>query len=96
MGQRCACQLLTCHLSRSPVPLPSFLCRLMHIVKGGSWSPATHRLWPPKFKAALRTCLLAGQRPASPDSEACGLGALPPGVLLHIFHLAALPMTPWL
>lgn len=68
----------------------------MHIVKGGSWSPATHRLWPPKFKAALRTCLLAGQRPASPDSEACGLGALPPGVLLHIFHLAALPMTPWL
>ena len=43
-------------------PLPHSL--LWMLVEGEPWSPADHRYWPPAFKAAVRTLLLAHRRGA--------------------------------
>lgn len=34
------------------------------LIEGEPWSPADHRYWPPAFKAAARTLLLAHRRGA--------------------------------
>jgi hypothetical protein len=34
-------------------------CRLVSVARGGTWSPATHHHWPPKFMAVVRTLLLS-------------------------------------
>ena len=66
----------------------------MFLAKGGSWGPASNRLWPDGFQATTKTVLLAARRAA--EGYPCGLGALPPDVLLHILSLAAMPMSSWL
>ncbi|PSC73055.1 hypothetical protein C2E20_3598 [Micractinium conductrix] len=69
--------------------------RLLFVARGGTWSPATHRLWPPAFKAATRTLLLAGARSSGSGRSGCPLAALPGDELLRVVELAAAPMSAW-
>jgi hypothetical protein len=66
------------------------------VARGGTWSPATHRLWPPAFKAAAHTLLLASGRSASDGEAPDQLAALPADALLRVLELAAAPMSAWL
>ena len=72
------------------------ICRLVFLAKGGSWCPASHRLWPDGFRAAAKTVLLAARRDSGAGGGSCGLGVLPPDVLLKVLSLAAMPMSSWL
>ncbi|KAL4436554.1 hypothetical protein ABPG75_003693 [Micractinium tetrahymenae] len=58
------------------------------------WSPAQHSRYPPAFKAAARTLLLAAQR-GSGQRPAASLGSLPVEVLLAILGVAAYPLSAW-
>ncbi|KAL4424048.1 hypothetical protein ABPG75_001349 [Micractinium tetrahymenae] len=47
--------------------------RLVLLARGGAWTPTSHDLWPPAFKAATRTLLLAGSAAgAQPVAEPAG------------------------
>ena len=47
-------------------------CRLVFAAHGGSWSPATHHHWPPKFKAVVHTLLLSrDSAPAAGQAPVC-------------------------
>ena len=46
----------------SPRPYHSLLAML---IKGETWSPADHKHYPPAFRAAVRTLLLAHRRSGS-------------------------------
>lgn len=37
-------------------------CRLLLVAQGGQWDTAAHAIWPPAFKAAVQTLLLAAHR----------------------------------
>lgn len=55
----------TCQLFRRVSCNSSLLHSLLWmLVEGEPWSPADHRYWPPAFKAAARTLLLAHRRGA--------------------------------
>ncbi|PSC73519.1 trans-2-enoyl-mitochondrial [Micractinium conductrix] len=78
--------------------------RVLHIARGSVWSPATHHLWPPAFKAAARALLLALARDVGDagseggdDGSAAGanLACLPAPLLLRVLQLAAAPMSTW-
>ena len=60
------------------------------------WSPETHARWPPCFKGAAATLLLAAQR-SSNTSGATGtqLGVLPADLLLRVLSAAAYPLSAW-
>lgn len=77
---------------------------VLHIARGSVWSPATHHLWPPAFKAAARALLLALARDVGDagseggdDGSAAGanLACLPAPLLLRVLQLAAAPMSTW-
>ena len=73
-------------------------CRALWIlVTGRPWSHAEHQHFPPAFKAAMRTLLLA-QRHGSVavESQANPLALLPPDVLLGVIRAAAFPLSPWI
>ena len=77
-----------------PPPLPSLphICSYPHIIslaKGESWSPAIHRRYPQRFKAAARTLLLLA------GGSRAERRALPPDVALRILQLASEPMIAW-
>ena len=58
------------------------------MARGGRWSPGTHRLWPPAFKDAARTLLLA-------SAHSSQLEALPADAVLRVVQLTAVPMSGW-
>ncbi|PSC76029.1 chloride Carrier Channel family isoform A [Micractinium conductrix] len=58
------------------------------VARGGRWSPGTHRLWPPAFKDAARTLLLA-------SAHSSQLEALPADAVLRVVQLTAVPMSGW-
>ncbi|PRW45110.1 glycine oxidase isoform X1 isoform A [Chlorella sorokiniana] len=79
---------------------------LWMLVEGEPWSPADHRYWPPAFKAAARTLLLAHRRGApvkrrsraSSSSSAAAptpLSHLPHGFVLAVLAAAAFPLEAW-
>ena len=74
------------------------LRRALFVAKGGSWSPATHRLWPDSFKAAVRTMLLAasgsGKRSGGGSGQLNLLAVLPPDALQRVIELAS-PLSAW-
>lgn len=55
------------------------------------WTPERHHEWPPAFKAAARTLLVASSR----DSEE-GLALLPSNVVLKVIGLAGRDLVAWL
>ena len=73
------------------------------------WSPQEHARFPPAFKAAARTLLLAARHGArlggGPDEQSPGeegaegalrqLGALPAKALLRVLGVAAYPLSAW-
>lgn len=61
---------------------------LLHAARRYPWSPDTHLLFPPAFRAAARALLLAARRNR-------GLGCLPQGVLHSVLLLAAYPLSAW-
>ena len=74
------------------IPPPPHLCSYPHIIclaKGESWSPATNRRYPQRFKAAARTLLLLA------GGSRAERRALPPDVALSILQLASEPMFAW-
>ena len=101
---RCVCSQLTTW------PAPTSCRALWLMVTGQPWSDEEHRHFPPAFKAAVRTLLLAHRR-GSPVSRGVTRGAakrvavesranplvlLPPDVLLNIIGQAAFPLSAWL
>jgi hypothetical protein len=76
-----------------------------------TWSRHQHHRFPPAFRAAARTLLLATQRASNASAASdnsstvrgeCGgsvvceeLGRLPEGVLGHVLQLAAYPLSVW-
>ena len=62
------------------------------MVTGRPWNQAEHSRFPPIFKAAVRTLLLAQQR----ASVAVQLALLQAGVLLDVVSAAACPLSSWL
>ncbi|KAI7845841.1 hypothetical protein COHA_000575 [Chlorella ohadii] len=82
------------------------------LIKGEPWSPADHQHYPPAFRAAVRTLLLAHRRSgtavprrstraaarqAAKESQVCPLSQLEPECLMAVVrHLAEPPLAPWL
>ncbi len=81
-------------------------CRALRLaVLRTAWSPSNHRLFPPAFRRACRTLLLAAHRSSAtslgfvwgwfglqPPSH---LGSLPTDALLIIMQQAAYPLSQW-
>ncbi|KAI7837349.1 hypothetical protein COHA_008790 [Chlorella ohadii] len=82
---------------------------LWMLIEGEPWSPADHRYWPPAFKAAVRTLLLAHRRgapvkrgldaptaaPAAAELQATPLSPLPHTFVLAVIAAAAFPLNAW-
>ena len=73
---------------------------VLRFLSAQPWASERHADWPPAFRAAARTLLLAAQRQAAvalqrPDAAA-GLWTLPLPLLQHILELAAGRRTDWL
>ncbi len=79
---------------------------MLHLaVEQVPWSPATHHLFPPAFRLAVRTLLLATAVHPASDSEASqpgqqerrrpgrpGLNSLPTNCVLKVVELMATPL----
>ncbi|KAL4443681.1 hypothetical protein ABPG75_011418 [Micractinium tetrahymenae] len=70
--------------------------------KAKDWGPASHRRWPPAFRDAARTLLLAAARCSRARTgdqlrthRRSLLGALPHELLLSILQRAATPVSAW-
>ena len=62
-----------------------------------SWTQASHTLFPPRFRDAVRLLLTAqAAAPPAEDSPSCPLASLPQDLLLIIISLAAMPQGAWL
>lgn len=61
----------------------------MHVAQGGGWDAESAALWPPAFKAAARTLLLA-------RGDDGGVAWLPHDLLLTVLERAAFPMSAWM
>ena len=71
-------------------------CRVLWMLATGRpWSQAEHTHFPPAFKAAVRTLLLAQRRGSVVvESLANPQALLPPDVLLSVIRTAAFPCRP--
>ena len=66
-------------------------CRVLRLaVLQTAWSPSNHHLFPPAFRRACRTLLLAAHR-----SSTTSLGSLPADVLPIMMQHAAHPLSQW-
>lgn len=61
-----------------------------------AWSPEQHRRFPPRFKRAVRTLLLASHRGRQPGgAEQRHLAAVPNELLVRILGHMAYPLSAW-
>ncbi|KAI7835697.1 hypothetical protein COHA_010436 [Chlorella ohadii] len=83
---------LTAGLRMQPAKLSATDKRVLRLtVPRVPWSPSNHHLFPPAFRRACRTLLLAAHR----SSSATSLGSLPADVLPIIMQQATYPLSQW-